>query len=119
LAHARLTLVSTDAVWSSLINTRPRHRSSSRTDTRLIVRGHQRAQHLLPKGLDERGQRSRLLPATRVVQEVAGKWRAPVFEHTNECAALEVRRNMRLETERQASTVEGGADEKIRRVDDH
>jgi hypothetical protein len=57
------------------------------------------------KRIDQRSQRSRLLPSTGVIEEEAGEGRAPIFEDSDQRAACEVRRNVILQRERAADTV--------------
>ena len=63
-------------------------------------------------------QRRRLLPSTRIVEEVAGECRTPVFEHTLERAARDLRRHVFFEGKRQAEAINGGANHHVRVVND-
>jgi hypothetical protein len=70
------------------------------------------------KGLYQRRQRGRLLPPARVVEEVPGKRRTPVFEHAHQRPARDLRRDVLFEGERQPQAIDSGPNHEVRIVDD-
>jgi len=72
--------------------------------------GFLRSMHLHAKSFDEDRECGRLLPPTGVVKEEAGERRAPVLEHTHQCATREVRRHVLLEQEGQTDPIDGRTD---------
>jgi hypothetical protein len=55
-------------------------------------------------------KRSRLLPSARVVEKESGEWLAPVLQHADERAALEMLINLILPDEGQSDSINGGPD---------
>jgi hypothetical protein len=70
------------------------------------------------KRIDQRSQRSRLLPSTGVIEEEAGEGRAPIFEDSDQRPACEVRRNVILLRERERTPSLAGADRHVHVVED-
>src|SRR5256885_493507 len=62
------------------------------------------------KCLDQRRERRGLLAPARVVEKVAGKWRAPILEHAHKCTARQVLRHAVLRDEREAHAVKSRAE---------
>ena len=54
-----------------------------------------------------------MLPPARIVEKIAGERRAPVFEHTYERAARDLRRDVLFKGKRQTEAVDGGANHQV------